>query len=228
MGLMVTAAVVVVLLARRFRPAPLLLVGMLAVLAFTTPRWVVMARDVAFDMQKAERLATHGLSHTLYLGLGFVENKWGIRYDDDYGEEVAAKAGVVWCSPEYFRLMWKLYLERWAEDPVEVARIYVAKAWMLLGTPTLYPGPPFGVVLAIALAHFLLATAFGAWRRLDFRQGQVIEGVAVAFAGLFLAQAMAALPSHNYAMPVNAFVLVLLGVIVEFFARAALLIRRAF
>ncbi len=140
MGLMVTAAVVIVLLVRRLRPAPVLLVGMLAVLAFTTPRWVVMARDAAFDMQKAERLATHGLSHTLYLGLGFVENKWGIRYDDDYGEEIAAKAGVVWCSPEYFRLMWQLYLGRWAEDPVEVARIYLEKAWMLLGTPTLYPG----------------------------------------------------------------------------------------
>ena len=227
MGLMVTAAVAIVLLARRFRPAPLLLVGLLAVLAFTTPRWVVMARDAAFDMQKAERLSTHGVSHTLYLGLGFVENKWGIRYDDGYGEEIAAKAGVVWCSPEYFRLMWQLYLGRWAEDPAEVARIYLEKAWMLLGTPTLYPGPPFGVVLAIALVHFLLATACGAWQRLDFKQGLVIEGVAVAFAGLFLAQAMAALPSHNYAMPVNAFVLVLLGVIVEFFARAALWAKRA-
>ena len=57
--------------------------------------------------------------------------------------------------------------------------------------------------------------------------GLVIEGVAVAFAGLFLAQAMAALPSHNYAMPANAFVLVLLGVIVEFFARGLLWVRRA-
>ena len=228
MGLMVTAAVVIVLLVRRFRPAPVLLVGMLAVLAFTTPRWVVMARDAAFEMQKAERLATHGLSHTLYLGLGFVENKWGIRYDDDYGEEIAGKAGIVWCSPDYFRLMWQLYLGRWAEDPVEVVRIYLEKAWMLLGTPTLYPGPPFGIVLAIALVHLLAATAFGAWQRLDFRQGLVIEGVAVAFAGLFLAQAMAALPSHSYAMPVNAFVLVLFGVIVEFFARMVLLVRRAF
>ncbi len=223
MGLMVTAAVVVVLLVRRLRPGPVLLVGLLAVLAFTTPRWVVMARDAAFEMQKAERLATHGLSHTLYLGLGFVENKWGIRYDDDYGEEIAGKAGIVWCSPDYFRLMWQLYLGRWAEDPVEVVRIYLEKAWMLLGTPTLYPGPPFGIVLAIALVHLLAATAFGAWQRLDFRQGLVIEGVAVAFAGLFLAQAMAALPSHSYAMPVNAFVLVLFGVIVEFFARALLL-----
>lgn len=228
MGLMVTAAVAIVLLVRRFRPGPLLLVGVLAVLAFTTPRWVVMARDAAFDMQKAERLATHGLSHTLYLGLGFVENKWGIRYDDDYGEEIAAKAGIVWCSPEYFRLMWQLYLGRWAEDPVEVTRIYLEKAWMLLGTPTLHPGPPFGIVLAIALVHLLAATVLGAWHRLNFMQGLVIEGVAVAFAGLFLVQAMAALPSHNYAMPVNAFVLVLLGVIVEFFVRVVLLVRRAF
>ena len=53
-------------------------------------------------------------------------------------------------------------------------------------------------------------------------QGLVVEGVAVAFLGLFLAQAMVALPSQNYAMPANAFVLVLLGVIVEFFARALL------
>jgi hypothetical protein len=234
MGLMVTAATIGLLLLRRRRPGPqpirpLLIVGALAILAFTTPRWVVTARDAAFDMQPAQRLATHGLSHTLYLGLGFVENKWGIRYDDDYGEEIAGKARppVVFCSPEYFRLMWKLYAARWAEDPVEVTRIYAEKAWMLLGAPTLYPGPPFGIVLAIALAHLLAATALGAWRRLNFRQGIVIEGVAVAFAGLFLAQAMAALPSHNYAMPVNAFVLVLLGVIVEFFARALLRIRAA-
>jgi len=228
MGLMVTALVIVVLLARRHRPlAPvvaLLVVGAPAVLAFTTPRWVVMARDAAFDMQPAQRLATHGLAHTLYLGLGFVENKWGIRYDDDYGEEIAGKAEppVVFCSPEYFRLMWKLYLARWAEDPAEVTRIYAEKAWTLLSTPTLYPGPPFGIVLLIGLVHLLAATALGAWRWLGFPQGLVIEGVAVAFIGLFLAQAMAALPSHNYAMPVNAFMLVLFGVIVEFLARTLL------
>jgi hypothetical protein len=228
MGLMVTAATILVLLVRRCRPLPLLLVGVLAVLAFTTPRWVVTARDAAFDMQPAQRLATHGLSHTLYLGLGFVENRWNIRYDDDHGEEIADSAGVVFCSPEYFRLMWRLYLARWTEDPVEVARIYLEKAWMLLGTPTLYPGPPFGVVLAIALLHLLAATALGAWRRLDFMQGLAIESVAVAFAGLFLAQAMAALPSHNYAMPVNAFVLVLFGVIVEFVGRLVLAGARTF
>ena len=233
MGLLISLGVLGALILRRPRTrqriAPLLLAGVLALAVFTTPRWVVLARDASFDMQPAQRLATHGLSHTLYLGLGFVENKWGIRYDDDYGEEIADKADppVVFCSPEYFRLMWKLYLARWVEDPVEVSRIYLEKAWHLLSVPTLYPGPPFGVVLLIALLHFVAATALGAWPRIGFLQGFVVEGVSIAFLGLFLAQAMVALPNQVYAMPANAFVLVLLGVIVEFFVRALLRIRAA-
>ena len=233
MGLLISLGVLGVLILRRPRTrqriAPLLLAGVLALAVFTTPRWVVLARDTSFNMQPAQRLATHGLSHTLYLGLGYVENKWGIRYDDDYGEEIANKADppVVFCSPEYFRLMWKLYLARWAEDPFEVSRIYLDKAWRLLSVPTLYPGPPFGIVLLIGLLHLAAATALGAWRRIGFLQGFVVEGVSVAFLGLFLAQAMVALPGQIYAMPANAFVLVLLGVIVEFFVRALLRIRAA-
>ena len=230
MGLLISLGTIAVLMVRRPRRiAGLALVTVLALVAFSTPRWVVAARDAAFDMQPAARLATHGISHTLYLGLGFVENKWGIRYDDAYGEEIAKRSDppIVFGSPEYFRLMAELYLGRWAEDPAEVSRIYLEKAWLLLSTPTLYPGPPFGIVLLIGLIHLLAATALGAWRRLDFVQGLVVENVALAFLLLFLAQAMAALPSHTYAMPANAFVLVLMGVIVEFFVRALLRIRAA-
>jgi len=197
--------------------------------ALLAPKWVTTARDAAFPMAPAERLQTHGLSHTLYLGLGFVENKWGIRYDDAYGEDLANRAGIVFCSPEYFRLMWTLYLARIAEDPLEVARIYWEKAQRLLVVPTLQPGPPFGVVLAIGLVHLLAATWFGAWRRVGFPQGLPIEAVSLAFLGLFLAQAVLALPSHMYAVPVNAFILVLFGTIAEFAARAlwtALSVRR--
>lgn len=199
------------------RPA---LVIVLAAAALLAPRWTTTARDAAFPMAPVERLQTHGLSHTLYLGLGFVENKWGIRYDDDYGEDLANKAGLVFCSPEYFRLMWKLYLSRIAEDPVEVARIYWQKALQLLAVPTLHPGPPFGIVLAIGLVHLLAATWLGLWRRVGFPQGLPIEAVSLAFLGLFLAQAILALPSHMYAVPVNAFILVLFGTLVEFAGRS--------
>lgn len=198
------------------RPA---LVIVLAAGALLAPKWVTLARDTAFPMAPAERLQTHGLSHTLYLGLGFVENKWGIRYDDDYGEDLANKAGIVFCSPEYFRLMWRLYFSRIVQDPAEVARIYWEKALQLLAVPTLHPGPPFGIVLAIGLVHLLAATWLGLWRRVGLPQGLPIEVISLAFLGLFLAQAMVALPSHMYAVPVNAFILVLFGILVEFAAR---------
>lgn len=204
------------------RIAGLLAIGVVALAAFTAPRWTVAARDAAFDMAPSERLQRHGLSHTLYISLGFVENKFGIRYDDDFGLEVARRhvPDIVFFSPEYFRLMWTLYLGRLAHDPLEVARIYVEKAGLLLARPTIYPGPPLGIVLAIALAHFLATTALGAWRRIGFRQGLVVETISLCFIGLFVAQGMVALPSHMYIVPVNAFVLVLLGVIAESVARA--------
>jgi len=202
--------------------AGLLAIAVVALAAFTAPRWTVTARDTAFDMAPSERLQRHGLSHTLYLGLGFVENKFGIRYDDDFGLEVARRhvPDIVFFSPEYFRLMWTLYLGRLAHDPLEVARIYVEKAGLLLVRPTIYPGPPLGVVLAIVLAHFLAATALGAWRRIGFPQGFVVEAVSLCFIGLFVVQGMVALPSHMYIVPVNAFVPVLLGVVAESVTRA--------
>ena len=223
MGFALTLGALAVTALQRPRPARLLphlaLMVVLATGALLAPKWATMARDAAYPMAPAERLQTHGLSHTLYLGLGFVENKWGIRYQDEYGADLAERAGIIYCSPEYFRMMWKLYLARIVEDPVEVARIYWEKALQLLTVPTMQPGPPFGIVLAIGLVHLLAATWFGLWRRVGFPQGLPIEAVSLAFLGLFLAQAILALPSHLYAVPVNAFILVLFGAIVEFVAR---------
>ena len=225
MGFALTLGALAVTALQRPRPARLLpqlaLILVLATGALLAPKWATTARDAAFPMAPAERLQTHGLSHTLYLGLGFVENKWGIRYHDEHGAELAERAGVLYCSPEYFRMMWKLYLARIVEDPVEVARIYWEKALQLLVVPTMQPGPPFGIILAIGLVHLLVATWFGLWRRVGFPQGLPIEALSLAFLGLFLAQAILALPSHLYAVPVNAFILVLFGTLVEFAARGA-------
>lgn len=204
--------------------AGLLVVAALSFVAFTAPRLAVAARDASFDMVAAERLERHGLSHTLNLGLGFVENKFGLIYDDDFGYERARAIApdIVPLSPEYFRLMWKLYFGYIAQDPAEVARIYLVKAGLMLERPTIYPGPPLGVVTAVALAHFLVLTVFGWWRRIGFSQGLIVSAVSLAFLGLFIAQGIVALPSHMYVVPANAFVLVLAGVIVESILRALL------
>ena len=128
------------------------------------------------DMVAAERLERHGLSHTLYLGLGFVENKFGLIYDDDFGYESARRIvpDIVFFSPEYFQLMWKLYLSRIAEDPVEVARIYWQKALQLLAVPTL-------------LAQGLTVTGFVgvglmAQRRLGQQLKQIVRSTPNTFA----------------------------------------------
>jgi hypothetical protein len=228
MGLLVTLATIAALLFRRAPVLPLAMTAAVAVLAVSTPKWVVAARDAAFPMQPASHVATHGLSHTLYLGLGVVENKWGIRYDDVYGAATATAIdpGIVFCSPEYFSLMGRLYLEHWLEDPIEVVRIYLGKAWLLLSAYTM-SGLPFGVYLLLGTVHLLVASRTRAWQRLGFLQGLVIEAVAVGFLLMFLAQAMLALPSQTYAMPANAFIVLMLGVIAEFFLRLVLRIRPA-
>lgn len=223
MGLVVTVLALAWTAWRRTaRPSRIILVLVLTAVAFLTPRWTVMARDGLFDMEPAQRLERHGLSHTLYLGLGFIENKWGIRYDDAYGEELARqlRPDIEFCSPEYFRLMWKLYFQRLIEDPREIARLYYEKAKMLLGAPTVQPGPSFGLVLAIGLLVLGAAGRTRAWQQAGFPQGELVVAVSVAFLGLYLAQAMTALPSPLYAVPANAFVLILAGVLAEFAARA--------
>jgi hypothetical protein len=229
MGLAATLAAVVGLGAAR-RPIVPLSVGLaLAILALGAPRAIVLARDWAFPIQPAQRIATHGLSHTLYLGLGTVENKWGIRYDDAYGEAIAARSDppIVFGSPAYFRLMAQLYAARWLEDPLEVLRIYLEKAWRLSSAHTMSGVPAFGMVLLLGLIHLVAATRTGAWARLGFPQGLVIETVALVFLLLFLAQAMAALPDQTYAMPANGFIVLLLGLGLEFLLRLVLRVRRA-
>lgn len=223
MGFAVTVLTLACMAWRRAaRPSHVVLLFVLTVLSFLTPRWTVMARDALFDVEPAQRLERHGLSHILYLGLGFMENKWGIRYDDAYGEELARqlRPDIEFCSPEYFQLMWRLYFERLVEDPAEIARLYYEKARVQLGAPTVQPGPNFGFVLAAGLFVLVLAGRPQVRRYADFPQGKLLAAVSVAFLGLYLAQAMTALPSPLYAVPANAFVLVLAGTIAEFAARA--------
>lgn len=227
MALLITLAAIVVLVLRRpWRrdvQLRLLIVGVLVIAASAAPRWVVLARDAAFVLEPAQHVQTHGISHTLYTGLGVVENKFGIRYDDTYGAN-AAKAvdpDVVFCSPEYFRIMWRLFADRLVEDPVEVARIFLEKAKLILTDRILDSAPPLWIVLVIALAHVTLATLLGIWRRIDFGQGLIVEGLSLAFIGLFVLQGIVAHPTRMYAVPAGAFLLVLFGVMLEFFCRAA-------
>ena len=74
------------------------------------------------------------------------------------------------------------------------------------------------------MVHFAVMTAFGAWRRIGFAQGALIEGAALALIGLFVLQAILASHDRMFAMPIGAALLILLGVLLEFGARSAVVL----
>ena len=200
------------------RWATLLFVALASLLASQTARITVGIRDRIFEVEPAELVATHGMAHTLYIGLGAVENKFGLKYDDPVGKAAAAKVApdIKYLSPGYFRIMWGLYFEKWKEDPDEVVRIYYEKLRFLLTDDILATLPPpwifFPLVLVVHWFANGRAVSCGSPacdRRL------AINLVSLAFVALFIAQGFLAHPSRFYSSPVGAFMLVMLGVAME-------------
>jgi hypothetical protein len=227
MGTMATIAVIVLVVVGRHGETRqirgLLAVSLLSCLAFLSPYFVVAARDASFEVEPAQRVARHGFSDILYMGLGAVPNSLGISYDDNVALASAEQVdpNVVHCSPEFFRIMWQLYLEKVVSEPAEVARIYFEKAKLILADPILEPGPPLAVILLVGLAHFVVAARLGLWRRIRFSPGLLVEGAALVFIALFVAQAILATPARGHAMPLGAAILMVVGILLGFAGRLA-------
>jgi hypothetical protein len=177
-------------------------------------RIVVAARDSAYSLDPAQYPATHGISHTLYLGLGIVENKFGIKYLDAMGAEAVAAAdpNIDPYSVAGFRKIRELYFQKWKEDPAEMIRIYFEKTKLILSDDILANWPPLGVLLILVIAIQALA-----WRA-GHRGGEVrlaINLIALGFVGFFILQCVLAGPGRLYSMPIGAFILVLTGIAIE-------------
>lgn len=192
--------------------------------ASQSSRLVVAARNAAYTLDASDLPATHGMSHTLYIGLGAVPNKFGIRYEDAVGREaaLAAAPGIAIYSKDYYRVMSELYWRKWREDPGEVIRIYLVKLGILLGDSVIEPAPPLAVLLALAIGIQLMERR-RRWTAGD-RGGETrlaITLVVLALIGLVLAQAMLATPTRLYTMPIGPLILVLAGIAVENLASLA-------
>lgn len=192
---------------------------LVAVLASQSSRLVVAARDWAYSLDTAHLPATHGMSHTLYIGLGGVPNKFGIEYDDAVGRAAASAEvpGIVHYSQDYFRVMRQLYLRKWQEDPQEMIRIYLEKTRLMFTDHIYGEGhPALGTMLALFIAIQLLA-GYRHWtagdRASDTRLA--INLVTLGFVGLFVVQGVLATPTRLYSLPLGSFFLVLLGIAIE-------------
>jgi hypothetical protein len=222
MALVITAAVIAALFVSKWRlgqrRVDLVVLAGLVLLAWSTPRWVILARDWSFAMEPATLVQSHGLSHSLYINL--VAVKKGVAHAGDRAGEDAARAadpGIVVYSAEYYRLMWRLYIRLALDDPEAALRAYLARGAAILGDSLLEPAPPLWLSI-MAAAGFVLFT-WPQWPKLDFDQGRFIMIVCLAFVALFVVQGILALPSRLFSFPAGRLLLVLLACAVEFVAR---------
>jgi len=86
-------------------------------------------------------ILSHGLSHALYLGLGAEPNSFGIEWSDTNADNAvrARDPAIKYVSPQYFETLGKLYMELVLQHPLEVARIYAAKARKVLAPGIINP-----------------------------------------------------------------------------------------
>ena len=208
----------------------LVALGFLIGAASLAPYAVIAARDMTFDIEPGQLVQRHGFSDILYMGLGKVPNSFGIVYSDwvalAHAQEV--DPDVVHCSPAFYEIMWNLYLEKLIADPAEVARIYMEKARLILSDPVVEPGLPLGIIMLVGFCHLVVAWAFDLWSKVGFPQGALLEGATLVFIGFFVAQGILASPDRQFAMPVGAAILTLVGLLLGFHLRAAYVAARRF
>lgn len=201
----------------------LVLLGV-AVIGWQSPRWVLMARDKAFSVPPASTTQTHGTSHALYLGLGAAgDNKFGIHWDDKDGsaavEKVSKNIGYV--TEQYYQILWQAYLERVAQDPLEVARIYAIKAREILKHRLPDWAPQLYVVLFGVGALLIVGQRRSLWKVTNFEGGASMAVLSLAFIFMFIVQGVLAHPSKQYAHPIAGFVLLNFAIGTELFVRLA-------
>lgn len=228
MGLVVTAGALIYLGINKscqIRKWQLLILLAVALVSWQSPRWVLMARDACFPIQPAKYVQTHGTSHNLYIGLGAGgANKFGIQWDDGDGAAAVKKVDdrVAYVSPEYFRILWRLYFDRIKQDPLEVGRIYVVKLGEMLRHRLPNWSLPLWVVLIGWCALLVAAHRRRIWQTAGLGAAPVLITTALAFISMFIAQGVLAHPALQYAHPIGGFALLIWAVGLEVFVRHAI------
>jgi hypothetical protein len=103
--------------------------------------------------------ASHPFWHPAYLGLGYLPNKWGIKWDDSVALAAARKVdpGVIYLSAHYEHILRHLYFKIVRQDPTYVANVYATKAAVSLNDAVRH----FWLAFVVAPLSF----AFGRFRR---------------------------------------------------------------
>ncbi|CUU16913.1 hypothetical protein CDS [Bradyrhizobium sp.] len=188
-----------------------LVVLVTTVLTILTPYSILRARDAVFDIAPSTRMEQHGAWHNLYIGLGVVENPFGIVWNDDDGVRAVKEVspGTLYLSAEYYSILKRKYFEIVLHHPIEVITIYLKKVMKALTT---YNMIYLLIVVSgvFAWARLSLVRYSAGWSSYD-----AVFSVSAVFVVTFLGQAALFHYTELYLFPVKIFLVLLFGVMVE-------------
>lgn len=135
-----------------------------------------------------DRPSSHALWHTAFIGLGYLPNRWNIRWKDEVGKAVVrqVKPGARYLSKAYLAEMRTLYFRIVREQPGFYARTLADKEAVALRNSARY----------IVVAGLLLPFTLLVWpRRHDMRLWCLLTLPAIL---LGLIQPLIAIPQRSY------------------------------
>jgi len=181
-----------------------LAIGAVAISAMT-PKIILRLRDAIWNVPATTQIETHGVWHNVFLGLGVVENPFGIRWDDLFAYDIARATHptVRYVSEQYYEILRDKYFELVMSHPVEVLEIYLRKLAMALNARPPLPLPP--VPLWVTLLLLLIGVV--ACRRMLSKPAWIVLAICAVFSGLFLVQGAIVHPAVEYLFPIGAFLI---------------------
>ncbi len=168
------------------------------------PKVILETRDVVFKLQPSDMMQQHGAWHNLYIGLGAVDNPFGLMWDDSVGINAVKRIdpSVRYLSNSYYSILKHEYLNIIVHHPWQVFVVYMKKMQVALGSAHI--GLVFAIVsVLVAIARRRLSRSFSGWMTAD-----AVLVVTLLFVGMFLAQAVLFHPAIQYLFPIEAFLLV--------------------
>lgn len=219
-GLMGAVASILALAVVAIRSRRWLLTGTILFAIFVSyqsPYIILRARDAAYHLTPSKGMEQHGVWHNLYLGLGVVDNSFGITWDDTNALDLAHRVDphIEYLSKQYFDVLRDEYFKIIRDHPFDVAAIYMKKLQLTLMQTTAWTGLAiWPVLLGLAIISIFLRGMLLRGER--FGSADALLAVSVLYICFFIAQSMLFHFQMIYIFPIQLFQILWAGAALEF------------
>jgi len=191
------------------------LLAVLVGLAVLTPTLTLRARDAIWDVPAAKKIESHGIWHNVFIGLGVIDNKFGIEWSDASGADRVQQIdpSVAYVSEKYYQILKDEYFNTIKSAPFDVASIYIRKLGMVLQqhlAKPLIPLLPWSLSLLLVVILTIVSSRFNDenLRAQTFHARKELQFISALFVCAFVIQGVLVHPSTQYLFPVGAFLVI--------------------